>query len=112
MTTLILKKCRKCGVESTNSNTYKRNRICKECKIKYSIEYKKKYPIKAKKIAKKRRSKFIDILDNQYLGNLLRSKTGIKINNIPDEIFQIKRLQLTLHRLIKEKTLQQNVDQI
>jgi len=124
MTTLIFKKCSKCKEEKPIDAFLKSKKVkigidsvCKKCaSLKFSI-WKNKNKELVKSHSKNAYKKVRDNITNYYCANSLRSfypGKKIKSHEIPFEIIETKRLQLTLHRLIKEKTLQQigaiNVD--
>jgi hypothetical protein len=115
MTTLILKKCSKCGEEKPiNQFGMDRKSIrsrCKKCHSKIQIIYLRENKEIAIRHSKRNYpNQFLKIKDNilklkdSYINNLFLklSKNVLHYNEIPQELIEIKRLQLTLHRLIKK----------
>jgi len=134
MITLIVKKCKCCGEEKHNKEFPKIGLVCKKCKNVYNKNWRKENPEKQAKISKDYRDKhnehFKSIValwaknnrdkvhlsaKNQRLkltdGSvkaLLNKRLKQRILDIPSILIELKRLQITLHRLIKEKSMQQS----
>lgn len=156
MTTLILKKCSKCGDEKPLDNFGKHGKYirscCKKCNNQESKNFIINNPKKAKEQSLNRRKnnkeKLLEMTRNWRKNNPEKSKSSSKKwrkNNIGNEkakegsrnwkksnpekrtkhgiimriknkfgidptieLIEVKRLQITLHRLIKEKSAQQS----
>jgi hypothetical protein len=130
MTTLILKKCSKCEELKEISEFAIRKKIyvnsrCKQCEAKIihewgernkdklkknNILWKKKHPGITKSIVLICNKKARDTLNDSYIKDVLRklTKRRLPINDYTNELIEAKRLQLTLHRLIKKHEHLQN----
>jgi hypothetical protein len=129
MTTSILKKCKSCGEEKTiNQFGMDRKSIrsrCKQCEAKRlhewgernkhklkksNILWKKNNPDIAKSIVLRCNKIARDTLNDSYIKGVLRklTKKSLPINNFTNELIEAKKLQLTLHRLIKKHEHLQN----
>jgi hypothetical protein len=132
MTTLILKKCSKCGFEMPVTDFYKNvsknnglSSHCKNCTKKinakwtlrnnekvseYNKEWRKNNKVKTIKYRKKwssgKRKIYIEELKKnnreQYDNIQIKAEFNRKFGIKPQELIEVKRLQLTLHRLIKK----------
>lgn len=123
----ITKKCSKCGEVKSLSVFYKRKDIkswvgawCKACENTNRKPYRKAYQkayhkanadklresrkaykkANADKIAEYHKAN-VDNLTSRYIA----SNIGLPIEDIPPELIELKRAQLKLHRLIKQKTI-------
>lgn len=130
MTTLTVKSCNDCGEEKTItdfcklSGKYLRS-YCKSCGVKRTGEWAKnnrdkmrlsynkhthKHRGKVNALARNNHNKGRKLLKNSYINGVLYhlSKGVLHKEDLTDEIIELKRLQLTLYRLIKEKSSQQS----
>ena len=140
MTTLILKKCKKCGQEKMAHDFFKSKKSpsgrayeCKKCSYemtresreknpKLTAETQKKYREKnkekrnnaTKQCREKNRERYYvtrkiwlhenhNLIKNYNIKTTFRRRFLINTMDIPREIVELKSLQLTLYRLIKEK---------
>jgi len=124
MTTLTLKKCSKCG-EEKDIEKFSKTCICKSCHNEYRYKWnknnkeklllinrrcKKKRKIKIKADHIKKTKEYRANLAKTYILDKLTkiTKYALKNEEITNELIETKRLQITLFRLIKEKSIQQS----
>ena len=119
---LLKKPCKKCGGLEASSN-----RSCKQCDLDYLRNYREKNKDKVKtdrreyykqnntklsKLANERSKTYVEGLPIAYVRRTvlqhtlkLKLQTVLTLEDIPEELIEVKRLQLQLTRLIRTQNL-------
>lgn len=111
-----MKRCTKCGEVKELDCFYKNKNnkdgmdyLCKNCNNEYQKKWKEKNPekykestkqtrIKRKEKIKKYKRKIIDVISKTYVATKLKIKTS----ELTDDLYQLKKQQIEVHRFIKQ----------
>jgi hypothetical protein len=124
------KKCTKCLEVKAFSEFYKKKsnkdglqyncKLCdffkkkqweKDNKEKKAIQdqkYRLKHPEKSQESWKKKQKKAIENLEDSYIKKKLTERNNLKASDIPQEMLDLKRIQLQIHRHLKEMQNERN----